>query len=294
MAYLYLVLGAVFGVGKGFFGKKASGFLSSANDSVKINALRMAFSVLIGVVTVLFSKGLNGFIIGYTELIICFVSGLCISLFTVCWLVIVKNHAYLLVDVFLTFGSIVPIFLSSAFFAEKTNARQLIGVCVLTVSALCMCKYNNKIKGKTTVKTVILLILTGIFHGMVSFCQKWFAKTGKSGVEAYNFYTYLTSMLLLTAVILFTSKKVQDGQSLTLNKAKLLNIFAIALCMFLNSLFLTYSARVLPAFTVYPLKQGISLILSLLMSAVIFKERIKPIAVLGIALCFISMLLINL
>ncbi len=293
MAYVYLIFGAVFGVAKGFFGKKASGYLSKTVDSVKINALRMVFSVLIGLFFVILSRGFFGFAIGLWELLISVVSGVSISLFTVCWLILVKNHAYLLMDVFLTFGSIVPILLCSIFFGEKTNARQILGVAVLTLSAFCMCKYNNKIKGKTTLKTVALLILTGAFHGMVSFSQKWWTKSAESSVETYNFYTYLVSSILLLIALIVIKNKESEAQPLKLGRARLLNVLAIAICMFLNSLFLTYSAKILPAFIIYPLKQGISLILSLIMSAIFFKESIKPIAVIGMALCFASMLLIN-
>ena len=291
MAWLFLVLGAVFGVGKGFFGKKASGKALTISHSVKINFIRMLFSVLIGGAFVLVVNGKSAFTINQREFCIALLSGVTLALFTVCWLVLVRDNAYLLVDVFLTCGSIIPVLLSAICFGERAGAKRIFGIVVLTLSAMCMCKYNKRIKGALNIKAIALLVLTGVFHGLNAFCQKWYARTCNAPVTSYNFYTYLTGglILLLFALLVRGDRQVR----LKLSGNEVANVFAIAVCMFLNTLLLTLSAKSLPAYTVYPVKQAISLVLSLVMSTTIFKERLNVTALVGVGLCFVAMVLIN-
>jgi multidrug transporter EmrE-like cation transporter len=68
----------------------------------------------------------------------------------------------------------------------------------------------------------------------------------------------------------------------------------MAVCLFANSYFKTVAAQHLDAIKLYPLNQGGAVILSLLMSSILFKEKINAKCILGIALSFVALLMINL
>ena len=68
----------------------------------------------------------------------------------------------------------------------------------------------------------------------------------------------------------------------------------MAFCLFANSYFKTLASGYLSAVLLYPLNQGCSLILSAIMAAVLFKEKITIKAVIGILTAFIGLLIINL
>lgn len=71
-------------------------------------------------------------------------------------------------------------------------------------------------------------------------------------------------------------------------------ILVMAICLFLNSYYKTLAAFYMPSVILYPLNQGLALILSTVMSAVFFKERITLKAIIGILTAFVGLLFINL
>ena len=73
-----------------------------------------------------------------------------------------------------------------------------------------------------------------------------------------------------------------------------LYIAIMALCLFGNSYFKTLAAAKLDSAQLYPLNQGAALILSMGMSAIFFKEKVTPKAILGIVLAFLGLLVMNL
>ncbi|MBR6564521.1 MAG: hypothetical protein IKK71_03690 [Clostridia bacterium] len=70
-------------------------------------------------------------------------------------------------------------------------------------------------------------------------------------------------------------------------------ILVMAVCLFLNSYYKTLAAFCLPSVILYPLNQALALILSTVMSAVLFHEKITLKAVIGIFTAFVGLLLIN-
>ena len=74
---------------------------------------------------------------------------------------------------------------------------------------------------------------------------------------------------------------------------KILYIAIMAVFLFANTYFKTLAASILDSVMLYPLSQGLSLLLSLIMSAVFFKEKIKPISITGITVLFVGLLFIN-
>ena len=71
-------------------------------------------------------------------------------------------------------------------------------------------------------------------------------------------------------------------------------VTVMSLCLFLHSLFSTMAAGYLTSSQLYPLMQGGSLVLSMLMSAVCFGEKINIRCVIGIGITFAALLCINL
>ena len=61
----------------------------------------------------------------------------------------------------------------------------------------------------------------------------------------------------------------------------------------MNSFFMTMAAAGIPSAQLFPLDRGISMILSGLMAALLFKEKMTVKAVVGLLLAFIGLLIIN-
>lgn len=145
-----------------------------------------------------------------------------------------------------------------------------------------------------TLPSFLLLLACGVANGVADFSQKLFVKNTPDGsIAVFNFYTYVFAAIV-PIIFFFVTRKKGNGA----NTADLKNIFIyiliMAICLFANSYFKTIAAAHLSAVLLYPLNQGCALILSAVMSAVIFKEKLNAKAIIGILTAFTGLLIINL
>lgn len=297
MGYLFLLIALLSGSAKGYCGKKTSGYVREYKDAMFTNLARMIFCVIISI-GLLAVRGQFGLLAtGSREILITMLSGVTTSIFVVAWLISVRRGAYMMLDVFLMLGVTVPLLLSSMFFNETIRINQWIGLAILFAAVLIMCSYNNQIKEKMSVGSLVLLIICGIANGLTDFSQKMFVKTSPdTGVAVFNFYTYVFSAIVL--LIFYAAAKIRDksGAHSETDVMRQVGIYVLimSVCLFANSYFKTLAAGILPSAKLYPLNQGASLILSSLMSAVLFKEKMTAKCVVGIILSFAALLVINL
>ena len=297
LGYLFLVLALLAGVTKGYCGKKTGNLTADIKDAMTVNVVRMVFCIFIGLILILASGQRGKLLPDWRSLGIMALSGLFTSAFVVTWLLAVKRSAYLMVEVFLMLGVLVPIGASALFFGETVEAKEWIGIALLVVATLIMCFYNNTQKQKLTFGALVLLILCGFSNGMTDLSQKLFAKTATDiPASVFNFYTYIFSAVILLPVLLATEKgsvthAYQNAKKI-LSKAAVF-VAVMAVCLFANSFFKTLAAGYLPAAQLYPLNQGGSLILSSVMAAVFFKEKLTLPCILGILTAFAGLLFIN-
>ena len=311
MGYLLVAAACLCGAIKGFCGKKTSGHAAALSDAMLINTVRMLLCIVIGVCFVLaLERDITMFAVNGRTLLIAALSGLSTSLFVVSWLLAIREGAYMMMDVFLTLGVLVPLLLCSFLFGDPIAPLQWVGLGLLVIASYIMCTYNNKIKKRMTVPSFLLLVLCGIANGLTSFSQKWFIHDFPEGsATVFNFYTYVFSaaVLILSLIAVFIKQRVtvktttandvqatEKSSALALVVAVLPYLAVMALCLFLHSFFTTTAAGYLTPAQLYPLSQGTSLILSLFMSAIFFKERITPRCIIGIIIAFAALLIINL
>lgn len=297
MGYLFLALALLAGSTKGYCGKKTSGFVREYKDAMFTNFVRMVLCILISFLLLALSGRLSLLAVDLNVVLITLLSGVTTSVFVVAWLLAVRRGAYMMLDVFLMLGVIVPLLLSELLFDEKIRLNQWAGLLVLLVAVVIMCSYNNQIKEKMSLKSLGLLVLCGIANGLTDFSQKLYVKTAAdSSAAVFNFYTYIFSALVL--LVFYLGAKVTDktGSSSETDVLRRVGgyVAVMSVCLFLNSYFKTMAAGILPSAILYPLSQGASLILSSFMSMLFFKEKLTAKCITGIALSFAGLLIINL
>lgn len=294
MGYLFLALALAAGAVKGYCGKRTSGYVSEYKDAVFANTLRMGFCIVIGFFLISIQGDIGMLKINPLTLLITAMSGITTSVFVVSWLVSVKKGAYMMLDVFLMLGVIIPLIGSAIMFSETIKPTQQFGLAVLIAAVFLMCSYNNSIKEKISVSSFILLLICGISSGLTDFSQKLFVRLCTDSSNAvYNFYTYLFSALILGICCFMLRKTGGKNTPKTDIKPIFVYIPVMSVCLFANSYFKTNAAHYLDSAQLYPLMQGSSLITSSIMSAALFRERLTPKCIIGIALSFIALIIIN-
>lgn len=294
MGYLFLLIALFAGTTKGYCGKRTSGYTSSIGDATLANIIRMLLCIVIGFVLILITEDVGRLIPNRNTLLISLLSGVATAVFVVTWLISVKKSAYMMLDIFLMLGVLIPLIASSIFFHESIKVTQWLGIAVLFAAVTVMCSYNNSIKEKLTPGALLLLIACGSANGIADFSQKLFTKCVPEGSAAvFNFYTYVFAALVLVIFFAVTRKQGEsiDGKNL---KKIFGFILIMAICLFANSYFKTLASRHLSAVLLYPLNQGCALILSAVMAAVLFKEKLTAKAIVGMLTAFAGLLIINL
>ena len=292
MGYIFLIFALFAGATKGYCGKKTSGYVAKTRDAFFINMTRMLLCLLISFVLITVSGEIQDLKVGHGVLVLSVISGITTSVFVILWIFSVQKGAYMMVDVFLMLGCIIPIVSSTILFDEKIEVKHIVGIVILVVSAFIMCSYNNSIKSKMTLTSLVILVLCAMANGGTSLTQKMFAtRYPDASVAVFNFYTYLFSGLVLVVCYVIYSWKEQEKQKV--EKSIFGYIVIMAICLFAHSYFMTFAAKHLAAVILYPFNQGMAMVLSALMAAMFFKEKISSKCILGMVLAFLGLLVIN-
>lgn len=204
MGYLFLGISLISGAVKGYCGKKTSGYVNGYSSAVFANFIRMCLCIGIGLILTAVQKEYHGFSLNAGLLAISAIAGISTSVFVVCWLISVRKGAYMMLDVFLMLGVLVPICAGHFFFGEEIKATQWLGVFILVAAAFLMCSYNNSIKEKMTVSSFVMLLICGAANGTTDFMQKMFVKQLPDiSISVFNVYTYVFSAAVLGIVFIF-------------------------------------------------------------------------------------------
>ena len=295
MGYLFLFIALFCGVTKGYCGKRIGGYAENVQSATVVNLVRMLLCILFSLIIILVTGDISKlsfdpYLIGISAL-----SGVSTSVFVITWLIAVKKSAYMMLDVFLMTGILIPVVAGQFLFLEPVTPRQWIGFFILLVAVILMCSYNNKIKTKLSLSSLLILLLSGIANGILSVSQKLFAYD-VSGVptSVFNLYTYVFASVTLAVFFLIIARKEKPRFEAGKTKTAFVYIGIMAAALTANSLFRTMAAFHLDSAILYPLEQGSALILSSLMASIFFGEKLTLKAILGIIIAFSALMIITL
>lgn len=296
MGYLFLAISLLAGATKGYCGKMTSGHVRGYKDAMLANTIRMVLCIVIGIILILANGSLSYINPTPSVLAISALSGITTSIFVVCWMISVQKGAYMMLDVFLMLGVLVPLLAGNIFFNEQIRLTQWVGIAILFVAVYIMCSYNNSIKGRMSISSLILLIICGVANGLTDFSQKLFVKTaGNVPIAIFNFYTYIFSAItLLGFYFVFKAKEPKSETKESPTFRKIMGYIVImSICLFASSYFKTMAAGYLDSAILYPLNQGAALILSSMMSALLFHERLTVKCIIGLVISFVGLIVLN-
>lgn len=296
MGYLFLAISLLAGATKGYCGKMTSGHVRGYKDAMLANTIRMVLCIIIGIILVFVNGSLKYIAPTPSVLAISALSGITTSIFVVCWMISVQKGAYMMLDVFLMLGVLVPLLAGNFFFQEIIRPNQWIGIAILFVAVYIMCSYNNSIKGRMSISSLILLVICGVSNGLTDFSQKLFIKaSGDVPIAIFNFYTYIFSAItLLVFYFVFKARDPKDEPKKSSNLRGIIGYIVImSICLFANSYFKTMAAGYLNSAILYPLNQGAALIISSMMSALLFHERLTVKCIVGLIISFVGLIVLN-
>jgi drug/metabolite transporter (DMT)-like permease len=108
--------------------------------------------------------------------------------------------------------------------------------------------------------------------------------------------TVIAAVALIACSLIFRAKEKKTHT--LLSPVKIVQpvwgyVAVMSVCLFLNSYFKTTAAIYLDASQLYPLNQGLVIVLSAIMAAIFFKEKITARCLLGMVIAFAGLIFIN-
>ena len=291
MGYLFLFISLITGATKGLFGKKVSQLVRGTRGAAVTNLIRMILCTLISIFLLLTGIEEASLVPDLPAILIGIGAGLFLSMFTITWLLAVQKGAFVLISVAQMFGVVVTLLCSVAVFHTAPTLLQYIGIALLISAVLVMGSYSKKLKGSLSVAAIVLLVLCGVSSGLYDFTLKLFTTYSTSSKSMLNLLTYFVSALILGGMALLPQKAEQQ-EKVPLKKV-FLPILLMSVCLFLNSYFKAFSTQYLSDAQLYPIYQAGGLILSSMIGAVFFKEKVTLRCVIGLVLAFAAILLLK-
>ncbi len=299
MGYLFVALAIFSGGIKAFCGKKISGKTPTVKNAVLTNFVRMLFCIVFGFFFVLIIDGFSAFQVNASVLLLALGGSAATCLFLVSWLLAMRRSAYMTVEAFVLSSMLVPIIFNLLCYGNAISLSQIIGVAVLVLAVALMSIYDNQVKGKFTLGALGLLLIVAFSNGANSFTQNVFKiDLGEFSAAAFNFYLYVFSAVILGTAYLCIPQKAEEAtkneeKAPLFDKTKLIYIAIMAFCLFCNSYFVTLANGYLPPVMLNPLINVLALLAGLLISVVFFKEKLKPISLIGVSLMLLGIIFIN-
>lgn len=293
MGYAFALVAVACGSIKGFCGKKISTYTEKMMGAAYLNFIRMLICTLISLIIALLTDGEAVFSASFGLIGVAAFSGIMTSVMAISWLFAVRGSAYMLVEVFLTIGGIVPLTLSYVFFDEPISFSGIIGFLILMLAAFVLCSYSSSVKGKIKFSDIVVLCIVSLSNGLMGFSQKIFNHSIEMGAAStFNFYSFVFSAIVFG--MFFAIKRESGVPKVITMPAKAYGfVLIMAVCLFGNSFFNTLAAAKLLAYQLYPLSQGCGLIISTIMAALFFGEKVKLRLVIGVLLTFVGVLIMN-
>lgn len=190
---------------------------------------------------------------------------------------------------------IIPIILSIIVFKEPVSVFLIIGL-VLIIVALYLINFENQHSNKAifTRKWIILCAVGALFNGSLLFVTKYFAMTVESGnIGQFMLIGYLVCTLLCLPQFIFPDVR----ETLTRYKFNwwvIVLAIIVALGNVVGNGMVSYLGKTVDGSILFPITNGFSVVVSILLSRFFFKEELKGRAVLGIIIGVLAIVVLSL
>ena len=294
MIYIYLFSILIARVIQAIFSKLSSKETENIVQTVKYTAYQYTVSALLGLVLLL--TDISGIKIDLPTIAIALLSGISLFFSTFFTIYGMKSGTVSLVSMFSTAGLLVPIIAGAFMFKQPVSLVQWVGIVLSFLSAWLLIKSSENTYNGFNFKTFLLLIGAMLSNGLTMLAQQMYTHYVPGGnISLFSFLSFgaVTIFGVPTALAMGRSEKNAD---LDKNLSKTLYIcgFALAVAVFVINQFATSLTALLPPVFLFTFINGGGTIISTLVAAVMYKEKLSLYSILGVIIGLSSMIIIKL
>ena len=175
-------------------------------------------------------------------------------------------------SLFCMYGLIIPAIAGPIFFGEAFSIWKGLGVLFMLLAIF----FSVDLKGEsaaTSKKWLLFALLTLIFSGMVGLCEK-IHQTGEGKAEISSFLTIAFWLIFLLNLVTFPFVKRREETPPSYRAGLLFALLTGLVVVGYNRINLTLAGK-LPTMIYYPISSGGAVLLTLMVSILIFREPLR-------------------
>ncbi len=197
---------------------------------------------------------------------------------------------YSYTSVIVSLSTIIPALSGYALWNENISGIQVVGIVLMLISFVCSVDYSGTQK-KASWLWLLYATATFILTGLIGVLQKWHQSTDYKG-ELDGFLLIAFGVSALFSLIRLTAVKSGPVLKQEITR-KLLGIMVFAgVCAALNNKINLYLSGVMDSAVFFPVVNGGGLVLSLLASRLVFKEKFNVQKLVGIVIGILAVILL--
>ena len=258
-------------------------------------------SALFSLIT-LFMVGFDGF--DFPTVLCALATAVCLAVELFAGIEALKGASLIVNQMFSVGALFIPCIVGIFFFDEPMSIWQWLGLLLFIVAMYFMVapaqKEGKEKTTKITAKTIVMLVITLLAGGGTMVAQKAFAKIVPSGsVAMYSFLMFALNAIILYACyagsILGEKKKAKEEmkQPQGLSKTLLICGLMLAFAVFVINMLVTELGKSVDSAILFSVSYAISIIITILVGSIYYKEKITVKNVIGVVLCVGALAIIN-
>lgn len=296
MAGLYISIILLCRVAQAIYSKRSSNEIKNIPMLVGYTSFQNAVSAFLGLILILLT-GAGLLADNLTVLIACF-SGITLFFATFCNICAMKSGTVSLSSMFGTAGLLVPLIAGVFLFDSSIALMQWVGVALFFVAAWLLIGSSKKVYSNFSLKTMIFLVGAMLSNGGTMLAQQMFtAYVPDRDVSVFSFLSFGIIALLGGIMYLIMFKKNTSSESaeqIKFPKSLVWCGIILAVAVFIINQLATLATAFVPPVILFTFINGGGTIISTVVAAVMYKEKLSKRSVIGVLLGILSLVIIKL
>lgn len=293
MAGLYIFIILLFRVVQALFNKRSSLEIKNVTMLVGYNSFKNSISAVLGLLLILVAGA--GFKIDYLTVLIATFSGLALFFSGFCSIYAMKSGTVSLNSMFGTAGMIIPIVAGVILFDSPIAVMQVFGLVLFFLSAYLLIGASKQVYSNFSYKTFFLLLGSLVANGCTMLAQQMFTRyVPKGDVSVFSFLSFgIIAVLSGVFYAVLANPKKENRVETKLSKTLLICGLALAISVFVINQLATISTKLVSPIILFTFINGGGTIISTIVAAIVYKEKISTKTALGILIGIASLIIIK-
>lgn len=289
--YIFIIL--LFRVVQALFSKRSSMEIKNITMLVGYNSFKNLISAVLGMLLIL--AGGRGFKYDALTVLLALFSGLSLFCSGFCGIYAMKSGTVSLNSMFGTAGMLIPIAAGAILFDKPVAPMQFVGLGLFFLSAYLLMGASKTVYSNFSVKTVLLLMGSMVANGCTMLAQQMFTTYVPDGdVSVFSFLSF--GMIAVLSGGLYTamnSAAKEEKEPKKLSRTLMICGVALAVSVFVINQLATISTVLVSPVILFTFINGGGTVISTLVAAVVYKEKICKKTAVGIIAGIASLVIIK-